>query len=210
MSRSITRAALALGSIILVGAVDPALARPAKRNVQAAAQAQVSVSPLHDDRFAHLSGPVVQPEPTRGGRRAGRRQGAQAAATVSALDAQAMVGGGYSDLVAEARRWMGTNPTGRSSLWCARFMNFVLKRAGYRGTGSDMARSFASYGRRISGPRVGAIAVLARGKRGGHVGVVSGLDSNGNPILISGNHGRRVGEGVYSRGRVIAYVLPEG
>jgi len=115
--------------------------------------------------------------------------------------------GSSSSLVAEARRYMGTNPTGRSSLWCARFMNMVLQRTGHRGTGSDMARSFANYGRRVSGPRVGAIAVLARG-RGGHVGVVSGVDARGNPIIISGNHGRRVGEGVYPRGRVIAYVMP--
>ena len=115
--------------------------------------------------------------------------------------------GGGSSLVAEARRWIGTNPTGRSSLWCARFMNFVLQRSGYKGTSSDLARSFASYGHRISGPQVGAIAVIGR-RGGGHVGVVSGIDSRGNPIIISGNHSHRVGEGVYPRGRVYAYVMP--
>jgi uncharacterized protein (TIGR02594 family) len=87
-------------------------------------------------------------------------------------------------------------------------MNFVLKRAGYRGTGSDMASSFASYGRRVGGPQFGAIAVMSRGNRGGHVGVVSGIDRNGNPIIISGNHNRRVGVGVYPRGRIYAYVIP--
>jgi uncharacterized protein (TIGR02594 family) len=113
-----------------------------------------------------------------------------------------------SSIVAEARRWIGTNPTELDRLWCARFMNFVLKRAGYRGTGSDMASSFASYGRRVGGPQVGAIAVMSRGNRGGHVGVVSGIDRNGNPIIISGNHNRRVGVGVYPRGRTYAYVIP--
>ena len=49
---------------------------------------------------------------------------------------------------------------------------------------------------------------MSRGRRGGHVGVVSGIDANGNPIIISGNHGHRVGEGVYSRGRIYAYVMP--
>jgi uncharacterized protein (TIGR02594 family) len=116
--------------------------------------------------------------------------------------------GGGSLLVAEARRYIGGNPTGRSSLWCARFMNFVLKKAGFAGTSSDMASSFASYGHRISGPRVGAIAVMSRGRRGGHVGVVSGFDSRGNPIVISGNHGHRVAESTYSRGRIYAYVMP--
>ena len=117
-------------------------------------------------------------------------------------------GFGGSNLVAEARRYLGGNPTGRSRLWCARFMNMVLERSGHRTSGSDMARSFASYGQRISGPQVGAIAVMSRGKRGGHVGVVSGIDANGNPIVVSGNHNRRVAEAVYPRSRVYAYVLP--
>lgn len=116
--------------------------------------------------------------------------------------------GGDSRVVSEARRWIGTNPTSRSTLWCARFMNFVLERTGHRGSGSDMASSFSSYGKRISGPQVGAIAVMSRGKRGGHVGVVSGIDGSGNPIIISGNHGRRVAEATYSRGRIYAYVMP--
>jgi uncharacterized protein (TIGR02594 family) len=115
---------------------------------------------------------------------------------------------GWPVLVREARKYMGTNPTGRTKLWCATFMNFVLRKSGYAGTNSDAARSFAAYGHRISSPQVGAIAVLARGKINGHVGVVSGIDPNGNPIIISGNHGHRVGEGIYPRSRVIAYVMP--
>jgi uncharacterized protein (TIGR02594 family) len=115
---------------------------------------------------------------------------------------------GWPTLVAEARKYMGTNPTARKKLWCATFMNFVLAKAGYDGTHSDAAKSFAFYGRRISEPEVGAIAVLTRGKRGGHVGVVSGIDSHGNPVIISGNHNKRVGEAVYPRKRVIAYVMP--
>lgn len=116
---------------------------------------------------------------------------------------------GGTSLVSEARRYIGHgNPTSRATLWCARFMNMVLERTGFRGTGSDMARSFASYGRRISGPRVGAIAVMSRGKGGGHVGVVSGVDPQGNPIIVSGNHGRRVAEAVYPANRIYAYVMP--
>jgi len=115
---------------------------------------------------------------------------------------------GWPALVAEARKYMGTNPTDRKRLWCATFMNFVLAKVGYSGTNSDAAKSFAYYGRRISKPKIGAIAVLTRGKRGGHVGVVSGVDRSGNPIIISGNHNDRVGEGIYPRARVIAYVMP--
>src|SRR5262249_13078600 len=50
-------------------------------------------------------------------------------------------------------------------------------------------------------------AVLYR-KGGGHVGVVSGFDIMGNPVVISGNHGHRVYESVYPRSRVLAYVTP--
>jgi uncharacterized protein (TIGR02594 family) len=127
---------------------------------------------------------------------------------ISMLAASAPASSEPSVLVSEARKYMGTNPTDRKRLWCATFMNMVLAKAGYDGTHSDAAKSFAYYGRRISEPRVGAIAVLSRGRRGGHVGVVSGVDSHGNPIIISGNHNKRVGEAVYSRARVIAYVMP--
>jgi uncharacterized protein (TIGR02594 family) len=117
-------------------------------------------------------------------------------------------GGSWSPLVAEARRYLGTKPTKRRTLWCGAFMNMILKETGHRGSGSDMARSFARYGRRVSGPQVGAIAVMSRGSNGGHVGVVSGIAPSGDPIVISGNYNDRVAEAVYPRGRIIAYVVP--
>ncbi len=135
--------------------------------------------------------------------------GANASLPSSAPSGDTGVSGGFgsSNVVAEARRYLGGNPTGRGSLWCARFMNLVLQRSGYRGTGSDLARSFASYGQRVSGPQVGAIAVMGR-RGGGHVGVVSGIDASGNPIVVSGNNGNRVREAPISRGRIYAYVMP--
>jgi uncharacterized protein (TIGR02594 family) len=130
-------------------------------------------------------------------------------ASLASPEATAMSGGGFgsSGLVSEARRYLGGNPTGRRSLWCARFANMVLEHTGHRGTGSDMASSFARYGQRISGPQVGAIAVMGR-RGGGHVGIITGVDANGNPIVISGNNGNRVREAPVSRGRIYAYVMP--
>ncbi|NEU96579.1 TIGR02594 family protein [Bradyrhizobium uaiense] len=116
-------------------------------------------------------------------------------------------GFGSSGIVATARRYLGGNPTGRSSLWCARFMNMVLQQTGHHGTGSDMASSFAKYGTRVSGPQVGAIAVMGR-RGGGHVGIITGVDAKGNPIMISGNSSHRVRETPVSRGRIYAYVMP--
>jgi uncharacterized protein (TIGR02594 family) len=138
-----------------------------------------------------------------------RAQAQQFGETNASMDSSGGFGGGFggSSVVAEARRYLGGNPTGRSRLWCARFMNMVLQKTGHKGTGSDMASSFARYGQRVSGPQVGAIAVMGR-RGGGHVGVVSGIDAKGNPIIISGNHGHRVAESTYSRGRIYAYVMP--
>jgi uncharacterized protein (TIGR02594 family) len=113
-----------------------------------------------------------------------------------------------NSLVAEARKYIGTNPTGRSSLWCGAFMDMVLKRTGHKG-GGNLALGYTHYGHRVSGPQVGAIAVMSR-NGGGHVGVVSGIDANGNPIIVSGNHNHTVEESVYPRSRISAYVMPGG
>ena len=112
-----------------------------------------------------------------------------------------------NSLVAEMRRHIGTNPTGWSHNWCGRYMDMALRRTGHK-PGGNLARAYANYGTRVHGPVVGAIAVMAR-RGGGHVGVVSGVDHRGNPIVISGNHGHRVAESVYPRGRVYAYVMPD-
>ena len=130
--------------------------------------------------------------------------GAEAA---SNTDVNAAGGFGSPGIVDTARRYLGGNPTGRGSLWCARFMNMVLQQTGHRGTGSDMASSFAKYGTRVSGPQVGAIAVMGR-RGGGHVGIITGVDAKGNPIMISGNSSHRVREVPVSRGRIYAYVMP--
>ena len=135
-------------------------------------------------------------------KRKGRTVKAQPAAAYAAAPASS------SSIVAEARRYLGTNPTKRRSLWCAAFMNMVLERTGHKRGSSDMAKSFTSYGQRVQGPRVGALAVMSRGKNGGHVGVVSGIDPSGNVIVVSGNHNNTVAESVYPRSRILAYVMP--
>jgi uncharacterized protein (TIGR02594 family) len=130
---------------------------------------------------------------------------ADAVAGLEAAAGQALASG--NQLVDLAQSQLGNGAVyGRASLWCGRFMNWTLTRAGYRGTGSDLAKSFLRLPR--TSAHVGAIAVFDRGGRFGHVGVVAGFDKRGNPIIISGNHGHRVGRGVYPRNRVLAYVSP--
>ena len=141
-------------------------------------------------------------------RRHGRTSLADARAQAQSHSNSAYGGVTSNSLVAEARRYIGTNPTGRGSLWCGAFMDLVLKRTGHAG-GGNLASAYARYGTRVSGPQVGAIAVMGR-HGGGHVGVVSGVDPNGNPIIVSGNHNHTVAESVYPAGRISAYVLPGG
>src|SRR5262245_45307256 len=90
-------------------------------------------------------------------------------------------------------------------------MNFILGQTGQAGTGSRAARSFLKYGKPLDGPRVGAIVVLSRNgghSESGHVGIVRGTDGDGNPIVISGNHGKKVAESVYKKEKVLGYFMP--
>ncbi|WP_354095450.1 CHAP domain-containing protein [Bradyrhizobium sp. RT10b] len=107
-------------------------------------------------------------------------------------------------LVDQARAYIGRSGPSLglpARLWCSDFMNMVT--AG--GTGSRAAKSWLA--KPHVSPQVGAVVVTSR-RGGGHVGIVSGFTAGGDPIVISGNHGRRVGEGIISRGRVLAYVSP--
>ena len=110
-----------------------------------------------------------------------------------------MAGG---SLLAEAERHLGKTASQLGlprSLWCADFLNKIAP-----GHGTDRrAKSWASAGRPAARGCIGCVAVLTRGKRGGHVGIGHGWDGQ-NPILISGNHGRRVGIGEYSAARIVA------
>jgi uncharacterized protein (TIGR02594 family) len=172
------QAALLLCSAAIAVLASPAVARPAHH----------AAHRHHMTRAAQVTG-----EATQGPRRAVRSH---------AHDAF----GGFTSnsLVSEARKYLGTNPTGRGSLWCGAFMDLVLKKTGHAG-GGNLARAYARYGTRVSGPEVGAIAVMNH-----HVGVVSGIDPNGNPIIVSGNHNHTVAESVYPRSRIAAYVVPNG
>jgi uncharacterized protein (TIGR02594 family) len=197
--RSLGLLALAACSLVFVASATPASARSHHHGAGRHVRAHHHHHRIRHYRHRHFA--------QARGMDAGIEQSRAAAFPQSSV---APAGGfGTSNIVAEARRYIGGNPTGRGRLWCARFMNMVLQRSGLHGTGSDMARSFASYGQRLSGPQIGAIAVMGR-RGGGHVGVVSGIDASGNPIVVSGNHRHRVAESVYPRGRIYAYVMPTG
>ncbi len=161
--------------------------------VAAALAAPALAKPAHKVAHRHHHIRTAAGEPTQGLKRTRRSHTGDAF-------------GGFTtnSLVSEARAYLGTNPTGRGREWCGAFMDLVLKKTGHAG-GGNLARAYARYGTRVPGPQVGAIAVMNH-----HVGVVSGVDPNGNPIIVSGNHNRTVAESVYPRTRIQAYVMPNG
>jgi uncharacterized protein (TIGR02594 family) len=190
-------------SVALTIFAGAAIARPAHHHhhvVQPPAQADTA------DRDMRYAGPPAQAAAAMASRRPARRGSVQARAAAQSHANSAFAGFTGNSLVEDARRYIGTNPTGRGSLWCGAFMDMVLKQTGHRG-GGNLALGYLHYGTRVAGPQVGAIAVMGR-RGGGHVGVVSGIDANGNPIIVSGNHNHTVAEAVYPRSRISAYVLP--
>ena len=200
MKRLRKQATLLLCAVTAASFAGSAMARPHKamKRLQAATQQQGDSRSADGQPYPFVNGQTStgRLEITRGRDR-----------RIAVAHAGDAFGGFTSNsLVSEGRKYLGTNPTGRGSLWCGAFMDMVLKRTGHAG-GGNLASAYARYGARISGPQVGAIAVMHRGS-GGHVGVVSGIDPNGNPIIISGNHNRTTAEAVYPRGRIYAYVMP--
>jgi uncharacterized protein (TIGR02594 family) len=137
---------------------------------------------------------------------------ASAVAAPSASDFRAMRAEAppraHGDVVAEAERWLGSrNMTGKGGPWCAHFASYVLQRTGHRPLANGMASSALSYGRRLSGPEVGALAVVTtRVGYAAHVGFVSGVRSDGSIDLVSGNWGRRVSDAPVPRRSVVAFV----
>jgi uncharacterized protein (TIGR02594 family) len=105
------------------------------------------------------------------------------------------------DLANKASRYIGLNASQLglpSRLWCADFMNMLV------GGTDRRAISYVHRGKPAAHGCTNCIAVTKR-KGGNHVGIVTGYDGQGNPILLSGNNQRRVGVARYARYKVIAY-----
>ena len=94
--------------------------------------------------------------------------------------------------------------------WCAAFLGAMLKRAGYAGTGSLLARSYLDWGDRLDDARFGAVAVLSRGDdpNAGHVGFLLS-DTNGKLYLLGGNQGDAVTVASFDKARLLGLRWPK-
>jgi hypothetical protein len=115
-------------------------------------------------------------------------------------------------LLRRAEAYLGTNPTGWSRLWCARFMALIAPDLARRIANPNLARAWARLPR-VHKPAPGVIVVLSRGRnpQAGHIGVVKRVEKRA-VVVVSGNtihRGRRaVGINRYPLSRVVAFVDP--
>jgi uncharacterized protein (TIGR02594 family) len=107
----------------------------------------------------------------------------------------------------------GQNLDPATTAWCAAFVNSSLQQAGYRTTGSDLAKSFENYGAAVTGaPQQGDIAVFNRGDPRspyGHVGFIQSYDpKTGQVQLLAGNQGNAVSVRPYDLSSAVAIRRP--
>ena len=106
-------------------------------------------------------------------------------------------------LVSRMERDLGTNPTGWARVWCGQYLGMVARSLGMTPPqGFPLAVAWARFGAPAS-PAPGVVAVMRH-----HVGVVRRVLDNGKVEIISGNHNKRVGIGVYPARIVIAWRAP--
>jgi len=93
-----------------------------------------------------------------------------------------------------------------STFWCSAFVNWCVEKAGFAGSNSAWARSWLNWGRSVSRPRRGCIAVFSRGT-GGHVAFY--VDAQGPDYrVLGGNQSDAVCIASYPKARLLGFRVP--
>jgi uncharacterized protein (TIGR02594 family) len=105
-----------------------------------------------------------------------------------------------------------TNPPDNddaTGAWCASFVNWCLKQAGFEGQNTARAADWAKFGRETNQHILGAIALIHFKKGGHHVGFVAGKKGR-KVLLLGGNQhgGTRVCVSEFKEDDVMTYRLP--
>lgn len=106
----------------------------------------------------------------------------------------------------------GTNIAGYDDkvAWCSSFLDWVFREVGLQGTGSALARSWLSWGERLSEPKLGCVVILQReDPKGwqGHVGLFLKIQDD-KIFLLGGNQLDAVCQHHYPLSSVIDYRWP--
>ena len=91
--------------------------------------------------------------------------------------------------------------------WCSAFVNWCVERAGFEGTDSAWARSWLTWGKKLTTPRRGCIAVFQRDVDKGHVAFFVGETAKEIRVL-GGNQSDAVNESAYLKTALLGYRLP--
>lgn len=92
--------------------------------------------------------------------------------------------------------------------WCAAFVGGVLAECGIKGTGTLWALDYAKWGRKLKGPRVGAVGYKKR-EGGGHTFFVLEFDDK-YVTALGGNQKDSVCVEKFPRSEVLGYAWPPG
>jgi uncharacterized protein (TIGR02594 family) len=95
--------------------------------------------------------------------------------------------------------------------WCSSFCNWVMQKAGFKGTRSAAARSWLGWGKVVSKPMPGDIVVFWRGSKDGWMGHVAFyLSHDKNYItVLGGNQSNAVTVAKYPASQLLGYRRPE-
>ena len=91
--------------------------------------------------------------------------------------------------------------------WCSGFCCAMFEEVGIRSARTDGAKNWLKWGQELTTPVDGCIVVFTR-DGGGHVGFITGEDTKGNLLVLSGNQGDAVNIKSFDKGRVTGYRYP--
>lgn len=94
--------------------------------------------------------------------------------------------------------------------WCSAFANWSMVQSGFKGPNSPLARQWLKWGMALSQPRLGCIAVFARGSESwqGHVGFWLAEKAGGRISLLSGNTSNKVTIDNFHADKLLGYRWP--
>lgn len=103
---------------------------------------------------------------------------------------------------------MGSAPP--STAWCASFVTWALKKAGYKNTNGAWARSYLDIGTKLTQPKKGCIIVFERNGKGGdsHVAFWTGKETATSYTMLGGNQDNMVKIKNYAKKDVLGFRWP--
>lgn len=120
-------------------------------------------------------------------------------------------GTAHNPLIIEMWKRIGMDWVKNDELaWCAAFVGSSLEEAEIMAPRSGRARDYLQWGKPITTPAIGAVAVLSRPPHPdhGHVGFVAGRTERNWLVLVSGNQNNAVTMAEFDPARVIDYRWP--